>query len=78
MESNFLKDTVTWRLISVARWAAGNSHQALASQLVEAHMALKQFVVNWATIFAIKAVRKGKLPFPDCDENIARAGATTP
>ena len=50
-----------WRLISVARLAAGKSDQAL----VEARMARKQLRAQLGNDIAIKAFREGKLPFPD-------------
>ena len=50
-----------WRLISVARLAAGKSDQAL----VEARMARKQLRAQLGNDIAIKAFREAKLPFPD-------------
>ena len=50
-----------WRLISVARLAAGKSDQTL----VEARMARKQLRAQLGNDIAIKAFREGKLPFPD-------------
>ena len=47
--SNSLKDTVDWRLISVARLAGGK----------------KQLRAQLGNDIAIKALREGKLPFPD-------------
>jgi hypothetical protein len=50
-----------WRLISVARLAAGKSDQTL----VEARMARKQLRAQLGNDIAIKAFQEGKLPFPD-------------
>ncbi len=50
-----------WRLISVARLAAGKSDPAL----VEARMARKQLRARLGNDIAIKAFQEGKLPFPD-------------
>ena len=50
-----------WRLISVARLAAGKSDPAL----VEARMAHKQLRAQLGNDIAIKAFQEGKLPFPD-------------
>ena len=50
-----------WRLISVARLAAGKGDQAL----VEARMARKQLRAQLGNDIAIKAFQERKLPLPD-------------
>jgi len=51
-----------WQLISLSHVAAGKSDDPA---LVEARMALKQLPAQLGNDIAIKALREGKLPFPD-------------